>query len=236
MVARPHHCALDNSGIGLMPLIKYYRNFTCYPVRKFMHKYLSGILVLSLFLLMPQTAAARDYAIEMIVFEQATGGVEADSDQDEKWDFSDRKIGHHLQRMATLASRSNDFPVSITLDRLQQARSRLTQAGHRILRTASWIQPSAVYQYASLISLGLANTSLTYGFIRIYKTSLIYADIDLQFSPASPASAYSPASPPDQLPERYFLSEKRRLKFNETHYFDHPKFAVILGIWPLAGN
>ncbi len=219
-----------------------------------MRQYLPNIFIFSIFLIISQTAQARDYSIEMIVFEQARGNADADAAQDEKWDFSDRKIVDSLQRMATLESRSDDFQTGTTLDQLGQARHQLIQAGHRILRTASWVQPSAVYQYAPLISLGLVNTSLVHGFIRIYKTSLIYADIDLQFSPESPADTTLPglssssstpvvtgaqsdghSSPPsDNLPEHYFLSEKRRLKFREVHYFDHPKVGVILGIWPVT--
>ncbi len=220
-----------------------------------------GTRLLSLFLLiiLPgilQTVQARSYGIEVILFEQAGSSLDPEAAEGEKWDFSDRKIAGRLQRMAMLESRSNEFPTSITLDNLEQARRQLIQAGHRVLRTASWTQPSAVYQHAPLIPLGLADTPLTYGFIRVYKTSLIYADIDLQFSPESPASAplpddkpgspspvtvepqadsFSPL-PPDNLPEHYFLSEKRRLKFREIHYFDHPKFGMILGIWPVNGN
>ena len=30
----------------------------------------------------------------------------------------------------------------------------------------------------------------------------------------------------------YYLSEKRRVKFGEVHYFDHPRFGAIVGVWP----
>ncbi len=215
-------------------------------------KYLPGLFILFFFSIASQTAQARGYAIEMIVFEQAAGNTNAA--EDEKWDFSDRKITGKQQRMVTLESRAHDFQGKTTLGRLEQTRRRLRQKGHRILKTASWIQPSAVYQHAPLIALGLVDTPLPYGFIRVYKTSLIYADIDLQFSPTpvhnilpplssgaatsattrSQIETLSPA-PPD-LPEHYFLSEKRRMKFGEIHYFDHPKFAVVLGIWPVSDH
>ena len=229
-----------------------------------MRKYWFGIFIFSTLLMISQTAQARDYAIEMIIFEQVQGQITLDTESDvvegEKWDFSNRKIADSLQRMATLESRSDDFQTQTTLDQLGQARHQLIQAGHRILRTASWVQPSAVYQHAPLISLSLVNTPLVRGLIRVYKTSLIYADIDLQFSPTGPAdtalsglSSSSSSSlstpvtirsqtdshsypPADDLPEHYFLSEKRRLKFREVHYLDHPKFGVILGIWPVSGN
>ena len=185
---------------------------------------LGSLFILLILTGISQTVQARDYAIEVIVFEQTRGDSDKDAVQDEKWDFSDRKISSNLQRMVTLEFRSDDFQFGATLDRLDPAHQQLIRAGHRILRTAGWVQPSAVYQHAPLISLGLANTSLVYGFVRVYKTSLIYADIDLQYSPL----------PFDNLPEHYFLSEKRRLKFKEVHYFDHPKVGVILGIWPVV--
>ncbi len=220
-----------------------------------MRKPLSGLFILCLLLILSHTAQARGYEIEMIVFEQARGNADADAAEDEKWDFSDRKIADSLQRMTTLEARSDAFRTGTVLGQLEQTRHRLIQAGHRILRTVRWVQPSAVYQHAPLISLGLAETSLAHGFIRVYKTSLIYADLDLQFSPESPANPVLPGlSPdlstpaatgtqtdslssalPDNLPEHYFLSEKRRLKFREVHYFDHPKFGALLSIWPTSG-
>ncbi len=215
---------------------------------------LGSLFILLILTGISQAAQARDYAIEVIVFEQARGDSDKDAAQDEEWDFSDRKISSSLQRMVTLESRSDEFQFETTLDRLDPAYRQLIQAGHRILRTARWVQPSAVYQHAPLISLGLVDTALAYGFVRVYKTSLIYTDIDLQYSPGNPtgntsstlspvlstpitdeAQADSDSSVPfDNLPEHYFLSEKRRLKFKEIHYFDHPKVGVILGIWPVA--
>lgn len=35
------------------------------------------------------------------------------------------------------------------------------------------------------------------------------------------------------IQERYFLDEQRKLKLNEIHYFDHPRFGVILMVRPL---
>ena len=217
---------------------------------------LGSLFILLILTGISQAAQARSYAIEVIIFEQARGNTDADVAQDEKWDFSDRKIADNLQRMAMLESRSDDFLLGTNLAQLAPARQQLIQAGHRILRTASWKQPSAIYQHAPLISLGLVNTSLAHGFIRVYKTSLIYADINLQFSPENPAGATLPGlssslstpvatgsqtdghsfPPLDNRPEHYFLSERRRLKFGEVHYFDHPEFGMILGIWPVSDN
>ena len=31
--------------------------------------------------------------------------------------------------------------------------------------------------------------------------------------------------------EDFFIAEKRRLRFNQIHYFDHPMFGALLGVW-----
>ena len=103
-----------------------------------------------------------------------------------------------------------------------------------------------------------ADTALAAGFVRIYTTALIHADLHLQLSslPANPdltdtdsvavadtdigedvekdveedvgedAAEDAPAPQP-----HYFIAEKRRLKFGQIHYFDHPLFGAILGVW-----
>jgi hypothetical protein len=114
--------------------------------------------------------------------------------------------------------------------------------------------------------MGAENSSLPGAYIRVYKTSLIFADVDLQLNPlpiqvfdqdngsantlvttttaGSNSETLSSGSGLDTVavggastaeinyPARYFLSERRRLKFKEVHYFDHPKFGAILGVWP----
>ena len=105
-----------------------------------------------------------------------------------------------------------------------------------------------------------ADTALAAGFVRIYTTALIHADLHLQLSPlpANPdltdtdsvavadtdvgedvekdveeeagedAAEDADTSAPQP---HYFIAEKRRLKFGQIHYFDHPLFGAILGVW-----
>ena len=40
-------------------------------------------------------------------------------------------------------------------------------------------------------------------------------------------------SAPVPIEERYYIDEQRKLKLNEIHYFDHPRFGVILSVKPL---
>ena len=102
-----------------------------------------------------------------------------------------------------------------------------------------------------------AAPALIAGFVRIYTTTLIHADLHLQLSPlpANPdltdadsviadaveyvvadtveyteENAAEDADAPPAQPH-YFIAEKRRLKFAQIHYFDHPLFGAILGVW-----
>ncbi len=200
-----------------------------------------GILLLGL----GHVVYARDYTVELIVFER----LDTANDADEIWDFSSDRIAGKLQKIQSLTSKAIDYKTSSTLIRLATIRNNLVAAGYGILHSARWIQPAKVYQQASLISFGTADSSLPYGFIRVYKTSLIFADIDIQYSPTRPevfvndhtvidadadSNEYliSPDTNLEFQQPHFFISEKRRLKFKEIHYFDHPSFGVILSVWP----
>lgn len=209
--------------------------------------------VLSILLLgLGNVTHARDYAVELIVFERldTTSGA---NDAEEIWDFSSERIAGKLQKMHTLSAAARDYESSASLPNLAHIKNNLVDAGHGILHSASWIQPAHVYQNAPLISFGTVDSSLPYGIIRVYKTSLIFADIDIQYSPirqkvfandniVTDANESENADSNGQListetnledqQPHFFISEKRRLKFKEIHYFDHPRFGVILSVVP----
>ena len=199
-----------------------------------------AILLLTALITVPAAALARDYHVEVVIFERGN-----DSGSQEFWNFSSEALGNQFMRMTELAAQS----VEVELEDVQQlagVRDSLVQGGYRVLRAASWDQPSAIFQNAPVVSLGDELSAMPFGYIRVYKTSLIFADIDLQLSPLNTGfQEFSslPEAEPDPAVEsgsefrkpeipHYFLSEKRRLKFEEVHYFDHPKFGAIIGVWP----
>ncbi len=222
----------------------------------------SLIAGITLFFGLIQTGFARDYHDEVIIFERPGS---SDPDQ-EVWNFSPENLAPHLQKLQTLAAKASETEFSNTLEFLAGAEESMRESGLRILRTAHWIQPSAVYQHSPLVSMGAENSTLPGAYIRVYKTSLIFADVDLQLNPLtaqvtnldnssntalatatniiSDSEAFSADTGLENTtidgataveinyPAQYFLSERRRLKFKEIHYFDHPKFGAILGVWP----
>ncbi len=177
-------------------------------------------------------AVAKNYRIELIVFERTqpqTGG-------DEQWDFSSERIAERLRQMAALAEQASARATSERVGNLASVRTNLIESGYHILNTTSWQQPASSYRNAPVIPLGRANTALAAGFVRIYTTSLIYADLNLQLTPPSPTPAIDATTVTATTRQpHYFIAEKRRLKFKQIHYFDHPYFGAILGVWPVSG-
>ena len=198
-------------------------------------------LLLTALITFPAAALARDYHVEVVIFERGEGS----GSPEEFWNFSREALQGKFMRMTELAAQS----VEVEFEDVQQlagVRDSLEQGGYTVLRAASWDQPSAIFQNAPVVSLGDELSAMPFGYVRVYKTSLIFADIDLQLSPLN-SGFQEFSSLPELEPDagiesvsetgepkipHYFLSEKRRLKFEELHYFDHPKFGAIVGVWP----
>ncbi len=208
-----------------------------------------------LFFLWTSVAMALDYDVEVLIFERSNADTQPP--EPEPPGMSEWGIERHLSRIASLASNAVEIESLVSdaleheaepdLVHLDPVVRNLKLSGYPILQAVRWTQPGNIYQYSPLVSLGTPENTLLHAYIRIYKTSGIHADVDVRMTP----SAFAPLVENDQsdlqpdpgvpgieivetdpLPPQYFISEKRRLKFEEVHYLDHPKFGVILGVWP----
>ena len=215
------------------------------------------VLVVIMLSGMTNVATARDYNVEVVIFERIedrtsensqTSSIEAEGENSAisssaEIDTVSNRMAAHIARINQLADASEEYETDPLLEHLRIINQNLSSSGYRVLKSARWTQPSEVFQNAPLVSLGVPDSSLPHAYIRVYRTSLIFADVDIQLSPSedtlylnttSSISAQSgeSGSGQHQQSSKYFLSEKRRLKFKEIHYFDNPKFGVILGVWP----
>lgn len=224
----------------------------------------TALLGLVLLAVLSTRTLANSYEVEVIVFERPDSPDLAL----ETWNFSEE----HLEARHSMIERMGRLRAEIDLekeiDRLAEFEEKIESGNMPVLKSARWIQPSALYEDAPIVSLGIEGTRLPFAYVRVYRTSLLFADLALQLSPENPVilpmeDLFEPVSEepdtplllptvpieisdesisdeidPEILPEEipdvphYFLFEKRRIKFNEMHYFDHPAFGVILGIWP----
>ena len=130
---------------------------------------------------------------------------------------------------------------------------------HDILQTLSWNQSEADYKTSPLIN---TLTSHMKGVIRVYAPNLLFAEVNLTYVPEEilPESLLKNEIENEDVPEdipapvfdipyasidygsdyllepvivHYFMDEQRKLKLNENHYFDQPRFGVILSVKPI---
>lgn len=180
-----------------------------------MNKLLVVLVMLAQFYVLP--VFARDYEIELLIFERVTPSP----DTEEQWNSGSNQILAHQEELRDSSTSSVKLPLKQGVSRLNRVEKELLGSGYRLLSSSHWRQPGEVFQNAPVVNVSRADNRML-GYLKIYKTSLIFADINL--------GLVDPLV--DPLQPSYFISEKRRLKFKEIHYFDHPRFGAILGVWP----
>lgn len=86
----------------------------------------------------------------------------------------------------------------------------------------SWIQSVGAGRISAAVPIKKDN--LLNGFVRLQRGHYVHLLIDLEYAPDR---VYT------ETPVIYRINEKRKVKLNEIHYFDHPKFGVIATVRPL---
>ncbi|MGR9114722.1 MAG: CsiV family protein [Gammaproteobacteria bacterium] len=167
---------------------------------------LSGILILAL--MAHSVDAAGRYQVEVIVFAQYMHNTELlDQTQSQiQWP----------NRVVDLSAFAEVGPQNRLLNGAYGALART--AGYKLLLHVSWIQNIGANRTGDAVRIQGANGSVN-GFVRVQRGQHLKLVVDLEYQPN--ASRF------------YRLHEKRRIKFNETHYLDHPKFGVIAKVRPL---
>ncbi len=92
---------------------------------------------------------------------------------------------------------------------------------YQLLHYVAWMQDTLVRSPSTLVSIRSAAEGLD-GKIQVHGGHLLFADVVVNY-----AGMRLPGMVTASV---YSIEEKRRLKLNETHYFDHPFFGVILRV------
>ena len=109
---------------------------------------------------------------------------------------------------------------------------------YNVLFHGQWSQTTSSRKNAPYIVLHLPeiekNFSLT-GVLRLFSTDLLYVDLLLRYQPAM-SSVNAEIQSEKTMVDRahYFLKERRRIKFREIHFIDHPRFGAILTVSPVT--
>ena len=102
--------------------------------------------------------------------------------------------------------------------------SLLDQDGHyRVLAHQHWQQTIDAKTVAKPVRVAATNPAELEGTIRFFMSRHLHLDVDLLFRDLAAGSGGLV----------YRLSEQRKLKSQETHYFDHPRIGVVVRVMPL---
>jgi hypothetical protein len=123
-------------------------------------------------------------------------------------------------------------PAGAAFPTLPSARFKLTAIEDTLKRSRAyqpiahigWTQPGYprdAAQYIPIASLVPTSTGLL-GQIALSRGRYLHLTLDLVYTPEGSA-------------ERYVLRQTRRMRSNERHFIDHPKFGVIALVTPTAG-
>ena len=136
---------------------------------------------------------AKEYKVEVLVFENTTPSFATESSQ-------------YVEPRES-RSGSETWPLQPSM-LLEEASRIQNSSNYQLVHHFSWGQKTLPYEKSANYSVAEQNAR---GFIKVYAEQLLFANIDLDFL-------------------GYRMIEKRRLKLNEKHFFDHPKFGLLMQV------
>ncbi|PHS71186.1 MAG: hypothetical protein COB22_07565 [Cycloclasticus sp.] len=179
-----------------------------------------------------ETNNIKWYSVEYIVFENNPLGEHVL----EPWTKEPVQIPDNAIDLglidSNIASNSKAFtPLNNHQRQLQGTANKLKRlSSYTPLSHGGWIQPLVEKNLLQPIRiLQTSESSLLEGTITFHRGRFLHLDIDLQLSERAPLPVDTSfiASAAIQPTTIYRLKETRRIKTQEIHYFDHPRFAVL---------
>jgi Peptidoglycan-binding protein, CsiV len=188
-----------------------------------MHTMKQAIFGLALFAAQPGLAAVAEkestYEIEVVVFENRLPELVGD-------ELLARDAGQVKIRgleSTIVPDKADGSPyLAPTISGL------LEQDGHhRVLAHLHWMQTVDAKSVAKPVRVTASNPAELDGTIRFYMSRFLHLDVNLLFRDMTAAGSSDPNA------AVYRLSELRKVKSQETHYFDHPRLGVLVRVMPV---
>jgi len=114
---------------------------------------------------------------------------------------------HHYTAPEQMTSNGETWKIEPSM-LLEEAEAINNSSDYELLYHYSWAQESLPSSQSASYRL---SEPLLNGWVKVYATQLLFANIDVDF-------------------DGYRMQEQRRLKLNEKHFFDHPKFGFLLQV------
>ena len=196
---------------------------------------LQRVLFVGLLGLVSVPAPAIDfYDVEILVFRQ----LDSQGDDEELDVPNIRHLALNLE-LHDLLDRTSAIPLEPAIEGyLRHPGQRIGNSrDYEILFHGRWSQTTYDRRGAPYIRIDLpaiGQSSALIGVLRLFATDLLYVDAFLRYRPAEQqANNQIVKSTERNTQPYYFLKERRRVKFREVHFLDHPKFGILLTVWPV---
>lgn len=151
----------------------------------------------------PNIALSKDYKVEMLVFENLIEHQTYESYKQRRI----KKVDPDLETRFEEEAKAEIWLIEPSM-LLEEVSLFNESEDYLLLHHYSWGQESLDYVDAAIVDL--IETSLS-GSIKVYANQLLYINLDLDY-------------------KGYKLTEKRRIKLDEKHFFDHPKFGILMQV------
>lgn len=172
-------------------------------------------------------AEEKQYDVEIIIFSHNNR-----TDHGEAWPFADEADG----------PTQNSYPGSsftkLSADsyRLKPVRYTLQRAGeYSVLYHRAWRQ--LAYSPSRAVSYPVQTTTDSgyrlEGALQLKRGRYLHLDVDLRLL-GTVVQAPGQFLPSQELPRAYRLTERRRLRGDKLHYFDHPRFGLLALVTPVS--
>ncbi|MEK7734724.1 MAG: CsiV family protein [Pseudomonadota bacterium] len=171
-------------------------------------------------------AASKDtyYNVEVLVIEHRLPDLEGG----EAWVKTD------LSDLVTeLRQAGQETSAGSETSTLGRAGAKLVKDGkHRLLAHRHWTQLGQAKSDAKPVRLQDSGQTLD-GVVHVYQLSRsLYLDLNLALA----SEKLRLDRPNDAKTPVFRLQEHRRIRLQEIHYFDHPRFGVLVRVMPVGRN
>jgi hypothetical protein len=153
------------------------------------------------------------YAVELIIFEN----LDEQSRFAESW-REDPGLPD-ISRASPVSTNSGVSPVSPSAYRLSGAWQAMRNSSrYQPLQHLAWTQLGTSARSAPEVLIGEDPQANLFGTLRITRSRFLHLDVDLLFRDDDGV---------------YRFQSHRRMRSNELHYLDHPRFGVLIIVTPL---
>lgn len=178
-----------------------------------------------------QQTALQSYDVELVIFRNLAGGGTAEdwatqsgaSTTNEPLSDEEGESSGAAAESAPMATATETFPpLPVARQKLGNIADALRRSrNYQAIAHFGWTQPGfprTEAHYMSIDALAAPGSGLV-GRVALSRGRYLHLTLDLVLQP--PGSS-----------ESYVLRQTRRMRSNERHYIDHPKFGVIAVVTP----